>query len=278
MKGRSATPMSAIPVVLTRAGTSIEVVTDTHGRFTFEAPAAGTYSLAVRLPDTHFTRQPAQVVDVADRRACVESRVDVFFNGRVAGRVIDEDGRGVGGVTVSCRVAGHGAGEAPTLRALTHDDGSYGFDRIPPGPLSLSVELPVLDAVSGDGITSGGSEPVVRRLRIGAGERLSLDPLVVPRAVHIRRVHGAVYSADGWPAPGARVYLKSGADGGYILGVPAVTDSLGRFFLTVVEGEEYLLFAERDSAAGRSPELSDVVGVTGAPALPPVRLTVRPRF
>jgi hypothetical protein len=74
------------------------------------------------------------------------------------------------------------------------------------------------------------------------------------------------------------VYLKSGADGGYILGLPAVTDSLGRFFLTVVDGEEYLLFSERDGGAGQSAELSDVVAVTGALALPPVRLTVRPRF
>jgi hypothetical protein len=79
---------------------------------------------------------------------------------------------------------------------------------------------------------------------------------------------------DGWSMADARVFLK-GELGERLLGLPAVSDSLGRFVLAVVEGQRYQVFAERPSGDS---EFSEAVAVTAERGMTPLRLVVRRRF
>ena len=87
-----------------------------------------------------------------------------------------------------------------------------------------------------------------------------------------------MHDAAGVPATNVRVFLKGGAGSAAILGEPAVTDTLGRFVMTVVEGIHYDVFAERQLFDRRGSEFSDPVTFTALPVMSPVRLVLRRRF
>ena len=269
-------PIANLSVAMVRSGARISAVTDAKGRYTIEAPAVGTYTLDLSLPANQYTLQAAQSVVLHDPRACVEANIDILFNGLVTGRVVDSAGRGVAGLTVSYASSRSSSWivQSP-VRMLTRDDGTFEIDRLPPGGFVMAIELP-----AGDGVEEPLAPAAIeKRGTLGPGQRLTLDPLVLPSVTRIAKLAGTVHAPDGSPAPNARVFLKNPGEPGHILGAPATTDSLGRFVLAVLEGESYQVFAERQSAASpSSAEFSDPVTVKVSVEPPPLRLTVRRRF
>lgn len=271
-QGPRGKPLARVPISVDANAATVETATDSLGRFVVEVPSAGTYLVKASVPATHYTVHASRSVTLPDPRACAHVEIDVRFNGRVAGRVIDASGKPVAGVTVA-HVAAEAAGARGPRRTLTRGDGTYEIDRVPPGPFVIGIELPGAGehadgyAAARDGILEGGEQRV-------------LDPLVLPGDARIAHLEGFVYRGDGAPAPGARVFLKGPGEDGHLLGAPAVADAGGRFLIALVHGERYHVFAEQMSPTGSSaaPEFSDSVEVSAAPVLPPLRLTVRRRF
>jgi hypothetical protein len=273
-------PVPGVRVALAPIGsiTAITTNTDAHGRYAFEVAAGGSYRLDVSAPASMYLLLPLRAIDLADSHACVESNVDLFFDGHISGRIVDAADKGVGGLTVGhVRLEGAARSQPSSRRTLTKDDGTFRIEKVPPGPFVVTVELPVDDTL-GD-TPSGGAVPGVRGV-LGRGERRALELLRLPDRVRIARLVGTVLGADGSPAAGARVFLKTDTDSGHIVGEPAVTDSLGRFVIAVVEDEGYRVFAERQTVDGRTArsEFSDPIAVVATHEAPPLRLTVRRRF
>lgn len=270
-------PMPGVPITASRGDASVTTVSDAQGRYTIEAPQAGTYAVDVRLPETHYTLQAGHSVELPDPHACAEVNVDIFFNGHVSGRVVDSEGKGIAGLTVLLAHQRRTRGEPQERRrTLTRADGAYEIDRVPPGVSTIAIELPA----DNDGEPSDRAaedQSMATRAMLSGGQRLSLDPLVLPATLQIVRIEGTVQSPDGAPAAGARVFLKSAAEAGRIFGAPAVTDSLGRFAIAALGGEQYQVFAERDNAGGHL-TFSDPVPVHADQPVPLLRLTVRRRF
>jgi hypothetical protein len=270
-------PLSHVEVVADRRGTRLLARTDDRGRYTIEVPSAGTYVLNVALGGVYYTRHQGTRVEVPAPHACVQSNVDVRVNGQVAGRVVDGRGDGIAGITVLYTGSSSRTStiDPPRSRAVTRDDGTYYMDQLAPGPFTVAVELAgnhadaTVEAHASGRMMLDGSIP--------GGQRVMLPPLVVPSTVPIARVGGTVHTTDGAPAPGARVFLKSGDDEGHILGDAAIADMLGRFVLAALEGERYMIFAERAAPAGAShrPEFSEPIAVTVESRMAPLRLTLR---
>ena len=267
--GPRAKPLKGVSVAVSAAGgAAVEAATDSQGRFVVEPSAEGTYVVTASVPATHYTVTASGSATLADPRACAQVHINVRFNGRVSGRVIDASGKAVAGVTVA-----HASAEASSARdsrrTLTRGDGTYEIDRVPPGPFVIGVELP-----GGDGyaVASEGT--------LGGGERRELEPLVLPGDTRIAQLEGIVYRGDGAPAPGARVFIKGSGEGSHLIGAPAVADAGGRFAIALVDGERYCVFAEQAPTTGSSaaPEFSDAVEVSAARVLAPLRLTIRRRF
>jgi hypothetical protein len=270
-------PLGNIPVTAAAGGTTISTTTDRLGRFEIAPTAAGTYAVTVHLPETQYALQPSHAVVLQDPRSCVENRIDVFFNGQIAGRVIDSRGRGVGGLTVSYVRQAHTAGGVADRRhALTRDDGTYRVDRVSPGAFVVSAEPPA-DVSGDDASRRPGVSAIARHGTLRGGERLTVDPLVLSASLSLAQIQGTVHAPDGAALPGARVFLK-GTNGGHIIGAAAVADTAGRFVIAALEGERYQVFAERQPSAGRTAEFSDPVDVSVTRWTPPLRLTVRHRF
>jgi hypothetical protein len=257
-------------MTLRHQGKVTQTVTDEDGRYTLELTSAGRYELDVELPETQYAMQRHHVLDVPHAHACLERDIDVLFNGRIAGRVIDALGRGVAGLIVTHVPSPVRTRVTDRTSVLTRDDGSYEIARLPPGPFSVRIELPV-DGSSDETQDSGN---IVSEGVLGEGERLALPTFSLRQSIAVIRLEGMVVGTDGWSLANARVFLR-GESSERILGVPAVTDGLGRFVLAVTEGERYQVFAERPVADS---ELSEPMTITAKREMAPLRLVVRRRF
>jgi hypothetical protein len=270
-------PLSGIPIVFAAGGLMATATTDAGGRYAVEPPGAGVYVLDVLLPETQFSANAGQHVQFPNRHGCSEINLDVLYDGRVNGRVTDSTDKGIGGLTVSYVRAVRENAPVDRRRVLTRDDGSFSLQRLSPGPFVIRAEMPSDDpellGVGGEDVRVPARSAVLR-----PGERLSLQPLVVPRWLRLARLEGTVHDIGGGPAANARVFLKGGEGSAPILGEPAVTDSLGRFLMAVVEGTRYDVFAERQLSDRRGAEFSDPVTFTAVPLMSPVRLSLRRRF
>jgi hypothetical protein len=260
------TPVAGVAVTATGpAGVETTSMTDARGRYKIDVPTAGRYALSVDLPATSYAEPAERTIELSDPRACVERDIDVLFDGRLTGQVVDSHGKGVAGLTIAhVRLKKDGSASSGRTRVLTHDDGTFRIDGVAPGAFAVVIEL----AEEHEGI----------RGVLGGGERLPLQPIVLPPDLRVLRLEGSVHGPDGTPAAGARVFLKDAGDEGHIVGEAAVADDLGRFVLAVIEDGGYQVFAERQAPTSSGPDFSDPVPVTPRAGMPPLRLTVRRRF
>jgi hypothetical protein len=272
-KARRRREFADVRVTVRHGAGATEVATDRQGRYSVELTSSGRHELQVALPETIYAVQPRHVIEVPNPHACVERHIDVRFNGRLAGRVIDAGGRGVAGLIVTHRFLENRSQVDGRTSVLTRDDGSYEIERLAPGPFEIGIELPI-DGPAADAGSSSNPARTVSKGMLGEGERLLLAPYSMPADVEMCRLEGTVVGGDGWSMADARVFLK-GELGERLLGLPAVSDSLGRFVLAVVEGQRYQVFAERPSGDS---EFSEAVAVTAERGMTPLRLVVRRRF
>ena len=108
--------------------------------------------------------------------------------------------------------------------------------------------------------------------------RLSVPDFVLPEDYRMITVSGTVLSPDGLPAAGAKVYVRS-REGYAYLSVPAVTDEGGRFTVSLLAGQSFMLIAERAVPAADPPSLDRAELAIDAvkPGMAPVELRLARR-
>src|SRR5262245_8615396 len=128
------------------------------------APTGSGAGAALRLHEVRRRRfarlaEPAMMVAVNDRRSRPIARrggsllaAMLLFAGAtvpiaqtaaaIAGRVVDRNGQGLSGATVSARPIGTG----PLVRAVSGEDGSYRLERLAAGAYRVTVSLEGWDA------------------------------------------------------------------------------------------------------------------------------------
>lgn len=203
-------PVAGATVTLTRPdATTVTLTTDPDGRYLFDDnPIAAGYTLAVTVPVGYVagpggtTRGP---VDVATTPVAIPADFVVVALPTVSGQV-SGGGSGLGGVAVTL-VPAVGA----PVSTVTKGDGSYRFDSVPAGPVTLTPTPP-----------AGYAAPPPLTPTVGTSGVSGQDfALTRPGAVS-----GAVVDATGAPAPGVAVTI-SGPD------APATlqTDAAGGYYL-----------------------------------------------
>jgi hypothetical protein len=241
----SRVPMQGITIVASTDGVSRSAVTDRSGRFEISGLHVGAYDVHAELTEGLYSPGPAPAA-LADVRACREINFYVSDDGRVSGRLVDADGRGIPGATIelSPRETLDKPGRFPTARIRTDEDGRYELTKAPPGRYVIVVSTPRLYH---PGVLEDRDATDVD---LGAGARVSLGDLVVPRAVRFSSIAGTVRFEDGSPATGAKVYLRSDSDPARIVGLAAIVDAEGRFGHAVVAGARYRVLAELSARHG----------------------------
>lgn len=209
--------------------------TDDLGRFRFADLAPGEYDVAPELTGHGPTQ--ARTVHLGRGELREGLRFQHFERGRIEGRVLDPDGRGVSGAEVFARPADPLRG--PGVLTRTGTGGHFRFEGLEPGGYVLAAharygdddsatERPRLCSQRREGVAAGG-EPV---------------KIVLPRAA---AVTGRVLDAAGRPVAGAEVRALDAA-GGWL--TRALCDGSGGFALDVPVGERVDLLALGRSEAG----------------------------
>jgi hypothetical protein len=257
------------------AGRQDLALTNRAGDFTLAATGAGAFAVTVDVPERFYGESATASIELRDARACADVELRIAPDGRLAGRVVDSEGRPLPGLTVEMSTTN----PAQTRVAVTDRDGRYAVARLPAGRFVVGV-------ATGAGGRGGRGTRVflpgtialtsAARVAVGEGERVAAPEFRLPAAITYVVLSGFVLDADGTPAEGAHVYVKGANEGDRILGEPVPADFVGRFTVSAPAGSDYVIFAER--TRGTRVDSSDPVRLAAAHADRPIRLILQRRY
>jgi len=118
-----------------------------------------------------------------DPRGCTPLTLGVAYDGRVIGRVLNADGREVGGVALTL-VQTTAANALPQAQTRIAIDGRFELDRVQPGSYFLRVDAAPgvpggVRFFRGDLPATGDARRAVR-VRVGAGKRVAVGTIDLP--------------------------------------------------------------------------------------------------
>jgi protocatechuate 3,4-dioxygenase beta subunit len=260
-----------------------ETKTDGDGNFRFVNLPPGKYDVRLVMPE-HYEKQydfdqDGIEVDVPSGCFGTELAFSVKTSGRIAGRVIDANGKPVGReVQVSIIVPDDA--DKPMSNLLyrseyTNELGYYVFDGVPPGRYILGIGI--ADAPDKNTPYSkiyypqGGLPSQAKIIEIAKGQKMNgMDFRLGPRLEAVR-ITGVVVDMNGKPVTGADVDLYDLEDPDYpIFGVDVKTDKWGRFTIGCFKGRRYLVHAwkDKDYFVGAGKQAAPAEVDTGKPGRP----------
>ena len=132
-----------------------EVFTDSEGRYEFKRIPAGSYRLRAELPAyVSYDEQSLKLIG----RECAPVDIYASRRGRIAGKVLDVNGKPVDSVPVSLVPADATleqilAEKSSWITSYTNRDGSYRFTQLEPGRYLLIINRTGSEAPGGSAIT-----------------------------------------------------------------------------------------------------------------------------
>jgi hypothetical protein len=201
------------------------VATSSTGRFAAVSGADGSFEIRVPVGAYEVTAEvgAGQYADVSslvrpavtlpDPRACAQNNVSVHSDGHVSGRVLDTHGRPVAGLTVeaSAEASVDRPFFSPRHQARTAADGTFTITKVPPGDYVVGFNtrrdagpLPYPRVLYSSGHAAGPSV-----IALGASAHVAIGDFVVPPAVVIVAIAGAVRRDDGQSVEGTRSISKA---------------------------------------------------------------------
>jgi hypothetical protein len=190
-------------VVLRVAGTRQTATTRTDGSFHVEVPP-GSYTLEVVTPGLKpwWSSGPVHL-DVPHPAACAHPEIDLFWDGRIAGRVTDAAGKPIAGVPVAAESTATHRNHGQI--ASTDADGRYALDLVPPGRYRVGVSI---TSLGGPSAQSPYPATYSRELVLGEATSLSKIDLSLPALLAERTLQVVVTDARRKPVNGGRVAVR----------------------------------------------------------------------
>ncbi len=240
------TPLADVTVTIRGSDdTVLTVKTDADGNFAVSKLKAGTYRVEPEFPPHYTSRQPFEEVTAEDRGA-VDVAFEATLDGRISGRVVDEEGRGFDSASLAVEGTGRSA-----YGHSTGENGGFRAEGLPPGEYVLSIEMRHADYAKNKPYYFPGTfdRAAATSVKVGLGE--SVEDLVfrLPAGYGVRTIEGKVLDDNGKPAARVEVLLlcpRSSEPGGHsIESHPprTLTDEQGLFRIGALTGETYWIEA-----------------------------------
>jgi hypothetical protein len=239
-------PLARYTVVLSNGQREWRTTTNADGKYEFTGIPAGKYDVKLLVPPTEHVYGPVKT-ELVDPRGCAGADFYVVPNGRVAVRVLNADGSPASNVMIEI-VQADKLREPffSTRTATTSEYGIVELSELPPDRYVLGVNLsaPVdLKRPYGRTFYPGVGDPSEAKvIDMGRGERVELDPFVLPAPLRELTLSGVVQWPDGSVAAKASVVLRSGGGrpcSGRQVGSLVATTADGRFRFQAHAGQRY---------------------------------------
>jgi protocatechuate 3,4-dioxygenase beta subunit len=217
-----------MPRMLSRPEDRMEAVTGADGRFALADLSAGQ-SLQVQVSAEGYAPRSLSAVDVPSEPL----RVVLAPGSRLAGRVVDEQGKAVAEAAVRTGKSGASmmfGGRSMLMGefAFTDESGEFDFRNLEAGTLTVGAEA------------QGYLQAERSGIELAAGSEVTGIELVLRKGAVVT---GQVLGADGRPAAGAAVQLAEG-DGPSLSMTQATADGDGQYRLEGVEPGQRAFAAE----------------------------------
>jgi hypothetical protein len=267
------------PVRLSGGGQE-RATTSSGGRYEFTGLPEGPYRIEAQIPDGYTTYSVSREVLLADRRGCAEENFSFSPAGRIAGRLVGPDGRGIPRLrveVVSADARPHPRYGLTTASGMTDTEGYFEISDLPPGRYLAAVNLKDLpnqyNPYPRTVYPGGTSEP--HALTLSLGQIVDLGSWAMPPPLAAVRISGVVTWRDGSPAVGVYVGARDRAGNPIdtLRGAGSTTSGEdGRFVLELRQGRVYD-FTVRDPASKRLVVSGPPLEI-GARAREPVRIVI----
>ncbi len=236
-------PLDGISVTARGEGQSFSTRTARDGSFEMKVPV-GEYRMEADLPENLYLSYAPQPV-IRDVRGCAEVPMQVLWNGRISGRVVDARGAPVPFFRVDLATLERDPARMPSIwqHTLTDAAGQFELSRVSPGEFAVAFDqirkeyfwLPVP-------LLSAEQTPWTARIKPGA--RVAAGNLIVPAPTPLMEVSGVVLGPTGEPYARATVLIRRDTDDGSSTWTSVATDAGGHFRATVIGGRRYRVSAE----------------------------------
>jgi hypothetical protein len=274
--------MSGVKVTL-KGEKSFESVTNDQGIYLFVNIPPGTYQLKADLPATLSNKEYEIELPVA---GCARRDISTQIDGRIAGKVLDNQGQVVEGAKIKLIPADIAQNETSmSISSRSHSEktdkeGRYEFKELTPGKYYLGIYLN--EEPRGEfpypktyypGTTDQEKATVIV---LGEGEKLAGYDLTLPSALSVKTVEGIFVWSAGRPVRPGNVHLTDSPDPekkGRIYASSEV-DKQGHFSLQGFDNLEGWLHGSTYTTVGGRMEFVDIkpVKIKVAEAMKPTKL------
>jgi hypothetical protein len=236
--GPQPSPMAGLRIIAEGQGLTRSAVTAADGTYEIEMPP-GRYRLRAEPPAG--MRAAAVLLlgnetELKDARGCAVTDFSASFDGHIAARVVTTSGAPVPFLPFSVR-ATDSRWPASSVDGRTDADGRIDIGRVPQGPFVITTPS-ALGSVSS------------KVVNVAPGAKVDAGTVVVPDHLRFLTVRGLVLDQLGRPAQGARVYLEADNKELQLIGPAVVTGADGGFSIAALDGESYVIVAERVPSRG----------------------------
>jgi len=256
-----------------------EIRPDAQGRFRLGGLRPGKFKVKLDLPDTLTVFQPERELTIADR-GCASVIYYLSENGRVSGRVIDENGQPVAKILVSLVAPDTSEPTNYVKLERTDEEGNYSFSGVPRGRYIIAINYNRFpdpnDSTNAyprafyPGVTD---RPHAEVITVESGAKVMVHDTRLPARRPASIVDGQIVWADGTPVAGAGIIAKDVTYQESGLSYAVQADEQGRFRINGYIGQK-LIIEGRINQAGVGAERTRI---TLARAVEPLKIVIAKR-
>ena len=276
--GRPKTPFAGAKVIAEGGGRTYEARTAADGAYEFAVPP-GTYTVRVEVPDGLYARWSPEVT-LPDARGCALNDIRVYWNGRIAGRLVTEKREPAPHFGLELLPVDRAASSyfSPSFQVRTDARGLYEFSELPPGVYYVGYNTQRDRGASPDGprVLLAHADGTPRTVEVTPGGRVNVEDLPLPSGVKLVQVSGIVAEPGGVPSSRAQVYVRASATEFRLIGAGVVAGRDGRFTITLIADRSYFLVAEGSDETGRFVSMVEGPVFVASADITGITLTLRP--
>lgn len=260
------------------AGKIYETVSDETGNYRFMNLPFGKYNIQTAYKE-NFIKNIETVIKAAKAEQCAEKNFYFREGGSIRGRVVDNEGKPVAGLTVYAERLVFAPEEAKGSKfydARTDENGNYFIEGLHKGKYILSINydssIPNDFPFPATFYPNAKTKEQAENILVTTEKPLTGYNIQLPPRLKLRTITGTAFFTNGKPIAGGRVEVRKEGDEWRRTDDNDI-DKEGRFTLKVFEGQSYYLYVYKTWNISRE---SKKIYIPKTGEIEPLKIAIHP--